>query len=160
MIAILRDIRWYLILVLTYISLMVNNAGHLFMSLLAIGVSLGKCLFSPCPFFMWVVCFIDVELLESFAILDIVYMYSVAQLGLTLCKPMGCSLSDPSLHGIVQAGILQWVATSSSGESSRPRDGTHVLYVSWIGWRVLYRCTTREAHPLWIYCLQISSPIQ
>ena len=28
----------------------------------------------------------------------------------TLCKPMACSLLGPSVHGILQAGILEWTA--------------------------------------------------
>ena len=35
-----------------------------------------------------------------------------AQLHLTLCDPMDCSRQGPSVHGVVQAGILEWVATS------------------------------------------------
>ena len=34
----------------------------------------------------------------------------------TLCKPMDCSLPGSSVHGILQAGILQWVAMPSSGD--------------------------------------------
>ena len=30
----------------------------------------------------------------------------------TLCDPMDCSPSGSSVHGILQAGILQWVAIS------------------------------------------------
>ena len=33
---------------------------------------------------------------------------------LTLCDPMDCFLPGSSLHGILQAGILEWVAISSS----------------------------------------------
>ena len=33
----------------------------------------------------------------------------VAQLCLTLCDPTGCSPPDSSLHGILQARILEWV---------------------------------------------------
>ena len=32
----------------------------------------------------------------------------------TLCDPMDCSPPDSSVHGIVQAGILEWVAISFS----------------------------------------------
>ena len=35
-----------------------------------------------------------------------------------------------SVHGILQARILQWVATSSSQGSSRPRDRTHVSCIT------------------------------
>ena len=40
---------------------------------------------------------------------------------LDLCDPMDYSLPD-SVHGILQARILEWVAMSSSRGSSRPRD--------------------------------------
>ena len=38
----------------------------------------------------------------------------VAQSCLTLCHPMDCSPSGPSVHGIFQAKILEWVAISFS----------------------------------------------
>ena len=47
-----------------------------------------------------------------------------AQLCLTLCNPMDCSLPGSSVHGILQARILEWVAISFSRGSSRPRDRT------------------------------------
>ena len=46
----------------------------------------------------------------------------VTQLYLTLCDPMDCSPPGSSVHGILQARILQWVAISFSRESSQPRD--------------------------------------
>ena len=51
---------------------------------------------------------------------------SVAQLCPTLCNPMDCSPPGSSVHGILQARILEWVAMPSSRGSSQPRDGTHV----------------------------------
>ena len=48
------------------------------------------------------------------------------QLHPTLCDPMDCSPSGSSVHGILQAGILEWVAMPSSGGSPQPRDRTHV----------------------------------
>ena len=56
----------------------------------------------------------------------------------TLCHPVDRSLPDSSVHGILQAGILEWVAISSSRVSSQPRDRTPVSYVSCIGRWVLY----------------------
>ena len=48
----------------------------------------------------------------------------VSQLCPTLCDPMDCSLPGSSVHGILQARILQWVAISFSRGSSWPRDQT------------------------------------
>ena len=42
----------------------------------------------------------------------------VAQLCLTLCNPMDCSLPGSSVHGILQARIPEWVAISFSRGSS------------------------------------------
>ena len=39
---------------------------------------------------------------------------SVAQSRPTLCDPMDCSLPGPSVHEILQARILEWVAMPSS----------------------------------------------
>ena len=50
----------------------------------------------------------------------------VAQLCPKLCDPMDCSPPGSSVHGILQAGILEWVAISFSGGSSQPRDQTQV----------------------------------
>ena len=51
------------------------------------------------------------------------------------CDSMGCSLPGSLVHEISQARILEWVATSLSRRSSRPRDQTGV---SCIGRRILY----------------------
>ena len=50
----------------------------------------------------------------------------VAQSCPTLCDPMDYSLPGSSLHGILQARVLEWVAISSSRGSSQPRDPTRV----------------------------------
>ena len=52
-----------------------------------------------------------------------------------LCNPMDCSPPGSSLHGILQARMLEWVAISFSRENSRPRDQTRV---SCTGRQVLY----------------------
>ena len=44
----------------------------------------------------------------------------------TLCDPMDYSPSGSSVHGILQARILEWVAISFSRGSSPLRDQTHV----------------------------------
>ena len=43
--------------------------------------------------------------------LDSIYVL-VSQSCLTLCNPMHCSLPGSSVHGILQVGILEWVAIS------------------------------------------------
>ena len=59
-----------------------------------------------------------------------------------LCDPMDCSLPGSSLHGILQARVLEWFAISFFRGSSRPRDWTRVS-------RIPARCfnlwATREA---------------
>ena len=49
---------------------------------------------------------------------------------LTLCNTMDCSLPSSSVHGILQASILEWVAIPFSRESSQPRDGSQVSCVA------------------------------
>ena len=53
-----------------------------------------------------------------------------AQLCPTLCNPKDCSLPVTSLHGILQARILEWVAISFSRGSSWPRNWTRVSYIA------------------------------
>ena len=43
---------------------------------------------------------------------------------------MDCSLPDSSVHGVLQARILEWVAISFSRGSSQPRDHTHVSCIA------------------------------
>ena len=54
---------------------------------------------------------------------------------LTLCNPMDCGPPGSSVHGILQAKILEWVAISSSRGSSQPRDSTSITCVSCMGGR-------------------------
>ena len=64
----------------------------------------------------------------------------VAQSCLTLCSPMGCSPPGSSIHGILQARILERVAISYSRGSSQPRDRTCVSCISCISRRIFYHC--------------------
>ena len=50
----------------------------------------------------------------------------VAQLCLTLCDPMDCSSPGSSVHRVLQARILEWVAIPFSRRSSQPRDQIQV----------------------------------
>ena len=56
-------------------------------------------------------------------------------------QPVNCSPPGPSVHGILQARILEWVAISFSRGSSWPRDRTQVSHI--VG-RCFNLCTTRE----------------
>ena len=60
----------------------------------------------------------------------------------TLCNPMNYSLPGCSVHGILQARVLEWVAMPSSRGSSQPRDQTQV---SCIAGRFFTIWATREA---------------
>ena len=63
-----------------------------------------------------------------------------------LCDPTNCRLPGFSVHGIIPARILEWVAISSSRGSSQPRDLTHLSCVSCLGRQTLYYCATWEAN--------------
>ena len=54
----------------------------------------------------------------------------VAQLCLALCDPEDYSPPGSSIHGILQARILEWVAISFSRGSSWPRDWTQVSRIT------------------------------
>ena len=51
---------------------------------------------------------------DFLTILQLLFSSEVAQSCLTLCDPMDCSLPGSSIHGILQARVLEWVAISFS----------------------------------------------
>ena len=53
-------------------------------------------------------------------------MCLATQSRLTPCNPMDCSPPGSSVHGILQARILEWVAIPSSRGSSQPRNRTGI----------------------------------
>jgi len=57
----------------------------------------------------------------------------VAQSCPTLCKPVDCSLPGSSVHGILQARILEWIAITFSEDPPdpgiEPRDQTQVSHI-------------------------------
>ena len=61
----------------------------------------------------------------------------------TLHDPMDCNPPGSSVHGILQARILEWVAMSSSRGSSQPRDWTWTsciageFFTHWVTWEAL-----------------------
>ena len=66
----------------------------------------------------------------------------VTQLCPTHFGPIDCSLPGSSIHWILQARILEWVAMPSSRGSSQPRDWTQVSHVAG---RFFTTWATREA---------------
>ena len=55
---------------------------------------------------------------------------SVIQSCLTLRNSMGCIPPVSSIHGILQARILEWVARLTSRGSSQPRDQTQISHIA------------------------------
>ena len=76
----------------------------------------------------------------------------IAQSCPTLCDLVDCSLPGSSVHGILQARKLEWVAISFSRVTSQPRDQTQV---SRIRGRRFNLWATREAH---IQCNPYQTP--
>ena len=62
---------------------------------------------------------------EALGILDPQVKVRVAQLWPTLCNP-----TDYTVHGILQARILEWVAIPFSRGSSQPRNWTQVSHIA------------------------------
>ena len=62
---------------------------------------------------------------------------------------MECSLPDSSVHGILQARLLEWVAISFSKGSSRPRNRTQVSQISgrfFINWAAKCAAAAAKSH--------------
>jgi len=73
--------------------------------------------------------------------LEVVVAVKVAQSCPTLCDPVDYNPPGNSVHGILQARILKWVAMPFSRGSSQPRDQT---LVSCIAGRFFTISATRE----------------
>ena len=67
---------------------------------------------------------VDVKRVQNFntAVVKVLVIW----LCLTLGKPMNCSPPGPSVHGVLQAGILEWVAIPFSRGSFQLRSRTRV----------------------------------
>ena len=68
----------------------------------------------------------------------------VASVGLTLCDPVDCNPQGSSVHRILQARILEWVAIPCSRRSSPPRDWNFVACVSCFAGRYFNNWAFRE----------------
>ena len=77
----------------------------------------------------------------------------------TFCDLTNCSPPGSSVHGILQARVLEWVVMPFSKGSSWPRDQTCGFYISCIGRQVLYLqlapfhflTAKKNYHPLFIF---------
>ena len=78
--------------------------------------------------------FLMSRLKTSYIQMCVLSHFSHVQLG----DPMDSSLPGSSVHGILQARVLEWVVLSHSKGSSQPWDWTCISYVSCTGRRVLY----------------------
>ena len=86
-----------------------------------------------------------INVINNIWIMYVVYVCLVAESCLTLCNSRVCSPPVSSVHEILQARILKWVATFSSRESSQPRDRSKVYCISCIGRQILTTSVTWEA---------------
>ena len=75
----------------------------------------------------------------------------VAQLCLTLRSPMDCSPSGSSVHGILQARILEWVAISFSRGSSHPRGQTQVSCIFCNGRQIFFLPLLPSGKPVYVH---------
>ena len=98
------------------------------------------------------------------------------QLSLTLWAPMACNPSGSSVHGILQARILKWIALPSSRRSSQSRDWTHIsstgrwILCNWATWEAwlqlgLASCSqpdllTDLSRTFSPFCLRLLNPLQ
>ena len=71
---------------------------------------------------------------------------SCVKVKVTQSCPTLCDLMDCTVHGILQARILEWAAFPSSRGSSQPRDR---IQVSHIAGRFFTSWATREAQEYW-----------
>ena len=82
--------------------------------------------------------------------MDLILHAKSLQLCQTLCDPMDCSPPGSSVHGILQARILEWVAISFSRRSSQPRDQTCISMSLALAGRFISTGATWEAFILWM----------
>ena len=60
---------------------------------------------------------LDIQTLHTLVFVSLGVCAQLLQSCLTLCDPMDCSLPGFSVHGVLQARILEWVVISFSRES-------------------------------------------
>ena len=76
---------------------------------------------------------------------------------LTVCGPIGCSPSGASVHGILQARILKWIAMPSSRDLPGPEIETTSLNSPALAGGLFTASATWETPPIgyyWAYTLR------
>ena len=76
----------------------------------------------------------------------------VAQSRPTLCDPMDCRLLGSSVHGILQARILECLAISFSRGSSQPRSNPGLLHCRQIFYHLSYQGSPTIVLLMWKTC--------
>ena len=88
----------------------------------------------------------------------------VAQSCLTLCDPIDCGLPGSTVHRILQARIVEWIAIPFSRESSWPRDQIQVscstgrFFTIWTTREVQIRCNFSKNYKIMLWASTVCEP--